>query len=80
MAGLATRDLGVHRAGVDDRALTLGSTHIHLGDERQGLVGLALEILLDALPLGGEVGIGSQRLELSLERGLGRLIADADRG
>ena len=79
MARLVADDLGVHRAGVDDRPIALRRAHVHLGDEGQGLVGLCIEVRLNPLPLGHHVGVRAQDLELLLERRLGPLLAHADR-
>ena len=80
VAGLLARDLGVHRAGVDDRAAPLRRPHVHLGDERKRLVGLGVDVRRDPLALGDHLGVGAQDLELLLQRPLGPILADRDRG
>ena len=80
MAGLLADHLRVHRAGVDDRPVPLRGVHVHLGDERDRLVGLGVQIRREALPLGRHVRVGAQDLELLTQRRLGGLVADGDRG
>ena len=48
LPGSVAHDLGVHRAGVDD-VDALGHAHVHLGDERERLVGRRVEVRLDPL-------------------------------
>jgi hypothetical protein len=47
-AGLVTDHFGVHRAGVDDWD-AFWHAHVHLGDERERLVGRRLQKRLDAV-------------------------------
>jgi hypothetical protein len=47
-AGLVTDHLWVHRAGVNDRD-AFGHAQVHLGDERECLVGRSVQERLDAL-------------------------------
>jgi hypothetical protein len=66
MAGRLADHLRVHRAGVGGRPVCFGRSHVHLGDEREALVGLGLQVGHDALPLGRHVRVGAQDLELLL--------------
>ena len=54
----------MHRAGVGGRLFGLTAVEDrHLRDEGQGLVGLALEVGLDPLAFGRELGIDPQLVE-----------------
>ena len=75
--GRLTGDLGVHRAGVDDRAV--GDAHVHLGDECERLVGLCVDVRREAFPLCRPLGVLAQDGELVRERGRRRLVAHVDR-
>ena len=77
-AGLVAHHLGVHRARVNDRD-ALWHTHIHLGDERERLVGRCLQKRLDPLALLGHVAVGAEARELVGERRLRRVVDDLDR-
>ena len=71
----------MHRAG-EDGGLGAGlrASHVHLGDERERLVGGGLQVRPDPLPLRREVTVHAQGVELGVERRLGALLGDRDRG
>src|SRR5438034_5789283 len=78
-AGFVADHFRVHRAGVNDWD-AFGHAHVHLGDERECLVGRRCQERLDALALFGHVAVGAQVCELV---GVGRLrllVGDRDRG
>jgi hypothetical protein len=53
----------MHRARVDD-VLALGRrAHVHLGNEREDLVGLPLNLRRETLAFGGELAGVTQRPE-----------------
>jgi hypothetical protein len=58
-AGLRAHDLRVHRADVDD-VDALGHAHIHLGDERERLVGRRIQVRLGSLALLEHVRVRPQ--------------------
>jgi hypothetical protein len=60
--GLVADDLGVHRASVGDRPL--GHLEVHLGDERERLVGLGADVRCEPLPLGSPLRVVAHDLEL----------------
>ena len=64
-SGLVAGDLGVHRAGVDERAAgaDVGLAHVHLGHERQRLVRRRVDQRREPLALGAELGVGAQDRE-----------------
>ncbi len=67
----------MHRARVDDRPF--GHAHVHLGDERERLVGWRLQERLNPLAQLGQVRVRSQPGELVGERLLRLLVGNRDR-
>ena len=69
--------LGMHRAGVDDRPFR--HAHVHLGDERERLVGRRVGVGRESLPLLRPLRVLTQDGELLSERRRRRLVAHLDR-
>jgi hypothetical protein len=58
-AGLRAHNLRVHRTDIDDLD-AFGHAHVHLGDERERLIGRRLQIRLDSLALLDHVCVRAQ--------------------
>ncbi len=66
----------MHRTGVDDRPL--GHPHIHLGDQRERLVGRRVKVRREPFPFGDPLAVVTENVELPGERRDGRLCAHVD--